>query len=304
MLDWLQIKSNGKTKEANLKLMSQRIQQTPNYTQSVTNCSFAGQCPGCYFFHLFNFYSFYENTNDIIQGANYQRFFIDLITNRNRYAQKLNANEWTLMSKYITTVTGIKEGLTGSILFDILTMKNEKDVSFLNGLWESICGLGFCSEKDPMNFSPSTWTHNNRSLAWIASNCLVSNAGERNITDCVAFEEFFKQTLNGLDFQALAAFFKETMKPEVHVDLDQDWFVPPMIPFCWFRKPFQWMGEPEFQAEFMDYHDFYSQKDKTKILKWCNIFERSFPIYSNCFTTKPNAITGDNVFSHRQLVLI
>ncbi len=307
MIDWLELKLS-KRNLATVKEFAGQL-PVPTMSCSILNETCGSKCPYVSLYHLVKFV---ENSDSVMKGSYYQRFLVDLVTNRQRYPRKLTRGEWKVFSEYVTKSANIS-GVPGPIVSDLIGMAEIQELTLWS--WDLLqfqfCPKVFkniCNPNAVLQTSPNNWPLYNKTWGSIGNKCLLAkNLEERLSKDdrlCTALEELIQKTLGHASITDLKSFAKATQRPEAHIDLTKKWFNSPMIPFCWFGKRFQWLGEIEFQAD-VRYHDKYLPKHDEKVIKvlrWCNIFERSFPIHKNCYTTKSDAVSGKILISFSSAV--
>ncbi len=81
----------------------------------------------------------------------------------------------------------------------------------------------------------------------------------------------------------------------------------PMIPFCGFGGPLNWLGKVNFTAVkgFNIYETQYTDLDPSKLMKWCHVFKPTFPLnYGNCLTTKIELPEVDQVGPYNGFAMV
>ncbi len=255
----------------------------------TANCSSVIEtCPNnCYLFTLNFFRAFLAQKSETISiGAYYQKYFINLMTRKDRYDHKLSTPEWTIMTEYINEISQVG-GLAGPLAFDLIAMTNPDYIPFKKEISLAAPGshnpllLGGLFSKQ-LKISPSTWSlFTVQDWIVLAAEACLKYGIKSKCDD-------FRGSLNkyqfvNMTFSELRTFFNGTLKPEAHFTPGKKMFVTPAIPFCWFGYPLYWVGEQNFTASKTNY---YKAQDPNKVLKWCNAFERAFPVRRTCFTTK------------------
>ncbi len=234
------------------------------------------------------FYEFVQKVEFPDQGGHViQSFLIDYLTQKERHFPDLNFQEWDLVKDYLGHYVSV-EGIPGTIFYDMANVAKP----IVNSLMDVNCYGQACKlnwNRGPYARDPSIWQYHHRLLASNAYNCFLyhGNSSCNYLTNSTSHipRNF---SLDILDFL-------ETTQQPVHFPGDSTggsgsgMYQYPMIPFCWFGGPLLWLGDvivniPATSYAYDFYQESYQQNDPRKLLRWCNVFKKTFPIKSNCHT--------------------
>ncbi len=228
----------------------------------------------------------YPDFNDMltmiegVEGAldirQYQAYLIDFVTNNwFKYGSvKMTLDSWIPIWNYLNATTRKAMTLPAPVVFDGFNARTKKSVGANENSMTSLIftGIGVTNRQMLILNSDQWQFYMYQDMVVKAMHCV--NLGREQ--DCNDIHSQFAKIIKDPKLNQ----YLRGMQQEAHIDIDSPYFNYPMIPFCWFGEPLRWLGK--HRANFTSVQD--DLADPSKILRWCDVFQKTFPIRSNCFS--------------------
>ena len=273
------LKGTARTPNESLHLAAQRIDPNETISISTLERSVSNLTAELSFYLLVQIVQFSHQ----LTGTMIQSFLIDYLTQKVKYHPELSAEEWSAIREYFGRFVSV-DSIPGTVFHDMANMAEPK----VSTLMDVECYGGRCAMKSNQpRFvrDPDIWQFHNEIFASSSYGCLGYNLN----SSC---EQLKKSTSHiPKHFPSHIQDFLETIQQPIHFQdvPDGNYYSYPMVPFCWFGGPLQWLGDVVVDIQATDsafdyYQAAYRQSDPRKLLRWCNVFKKSFPIRNNCYT--------------------
>ncbi len=216
-----------------------------------------------------------------LKASYLQRFLVESVTDKTKYRTDWSPEEWDVVAGYVNNMTSLA-GIPGPVLYDFLNMGELSKVDPTMQLG-ALAGLF-----RKLSINPNIWSTYMKTskIPKLAINCFRQSHGNfDNVTSCKEFTAEADIMLSKIKAEDLKQFALQTHQPGAHFNPDKNWYNNPLIPFCAFGGPLQWIGEKDYIPDL-------KIGKRTGNFKWCDIFVKSFPISQNCYTANANKELG------------